>query len=227
MAKMIPNVRLLVVLRDPVARAHSEYHMKKRSHHRFTYILLLYLRRVDERNSFLRTMHRHSADVYKCVSLAVRFTSPVLLSELQRRVEYSCARVLPGHLTEAPLWRKFLAALLQHYQSNSKSWHRALGICFTAVPGALTSTVSGAHISLFDTATFSSRHVILNTSYMLQALAFSALSMPEKMVYNASTGDVVFHPQACMGRHVTERIGEEAQVFRDEVTYLTHEEFVQ
>ena len=29
-AKMIPSVRLLVVLRDPVARAHSEYHMKKR-----------------------------------------------------------------------------------------------------------------------------------------------------------------------------------------------------
>ena len=49
-AKMIPNVKIIILLREPISRAYSEFHMKKR--------------RVDTQNDFISEMFQNQEYVY-------------------------------------------------------------------------------------------------------------------------------------------------------------------
>lgn len=52
-AQLLPQVKMVVLLREPVARAYSEYQMKKR--------------RVDSQNGFIHLMQLHAVNVSRCM----------------------------------------------------------------------------------------------------------------------------------------------------------------
>ena len=61
MAKDIPGTKMIVLLREPVARAYSEYHMKKR--------------RVDQQNEFIALLQQYERETSKLGSWKLkRFT---------------------------------------------------------------------------------------------------------------------------------------------------------
>jgi len=101
-AELQPDTKLIVLLREPVARAYSEYQMKKR--------------RVDKQGDFLRSIHHYKWQVYQCMR-----SHPRNLIEI--------ARCVPSDLSSHVLWHKLVTAWrrsLAHYQD----WNAVVNSCF-------------------------------------------------------------------------------------------------
>lgn len=116
-AELQPDIKLIVLLREPVARAYSEYQMKKR--------------RVDKQGDFLRSIHRLKREVYWCM---LRSHPPHNLSDI--------ARCVPGELSSHALWHKLATAWrrsLAHYMGD---WDAVVRSCFRLIDGTPRSAIT-------------------------------------------------------------------------------------
>lgn len=96
-AKHIPNVKMIVLIRNPIKRAYSEYHMKKR--------------RVDQQSEFFDLMSKHVDAVYHCLTAAEQVGNTTELRE--------CA---PSEVGGHPRWVKFRTALSKLVDKYAKAY---------------------------------------------------------------------------------------------------------
>lgn len=96
------DAKLIILLREPVSRAYSEYQMK--------------LRRVDEHKELMHMLEEQSTLIAGCA-----LSNPQNYSEM--------TRCLPSHITELPRWSKFLGAL-KKAQAVIGNWTSTVQQCF-------------------------------------------------------------------------------------------------
>lgn len=106
-----PNVRMIILLREPVARAYSEFQMK--------------VRRVQEQEDFIQLIHTYSDDIYDCIESfpanykAIRACMPDLVRD---------------HGRVAKLTKALRLAYVQ-----LKNWAHVQQLCFTKYSTPLQS----------------------------------------------------------------------------------------
>lgn len=101
-AEHFPSVKMIVILREPVARAYSEYQMK--------------VRRVKEQTIFYSLINKYLFRVLSCVK---RYPGEY------KKIE-AC---LPDELTEHGRYPKFTRAIRKMYESLS-DWSKVIRNCF-------------------------------------------------------------------------------------------------
>ena len=99
----IPNTKLIVLLREPVARAYSEFQMKKR--------------RVASLNHFIDILLKHQRILHNCI-----VNYPSEYDKIQ-----SC---VPIELSNNVKWTKLMTALKRSYKVHD-SWRKVVRGCFT------------------------------------------------------------------------------------------------
>lgn len=120
-AELHPGMKLIVLLREPVARAYSEYQMKKR--------------RVDKQGDFLRSIHRLKKEVYRCM---LRSLPPHKLSDI--------ARCVPGELSSHALWHKLATAWRRSLVYYNGDWDAVVRSCFRLIDGSPRSATTAMGI---------------------------------------------------------------------------------
>lgn len=118
LSETIPNVKIIVMLRNPVLRAYSEYQMKKR--------------RVQAQNSFIHLVSKHAQKVHSC-----------LLSPVFKRWK-DIMKCIPSNITSNSHWFKFVriftdAENLKHIMKQpinkrARQWTTAIRQCFSDFP---------------------------------------------------------------------------------------------
>jgi hypothetical protein len=116
-AELHPGMKLIVLLREPVARAYSEYQMKKR--------------RVDKQSDFLRSIHRLKKEVYRCM---LRSHPPHNLLDI--------ARCVPGELSSHALWHKLATAWRRSLVYYNGDWDAVVRSCFRLIDGSPRSAAT-------------------------------------------------------------------------------------
>ncbi len=114
------NVRLILLLREPVARLYSEYQMKAR--------------RVQQQNDFLALARHYAAELHACLDPHNRaatawqhgFHSP---SRQQPMSWEDIKLCVPRELSSHAHWDKLVLAI-DTLNSGGNQWHRVLGTCF-------------------------------------------------------------------------------------------------
>lgn len=116
-AELQPGMKLIVLLREPVARAYSEYQMKKR--------------RVDKQGDFMRSIHRLKKEVYRCM---LRSHPPHNLSDI--------ARCVPEELSSHALWHKLVTAWRRSLVYYNGDWDAVVRSCFRLIDGSPRSAIT-------------------------------------------------------------------------------------
>jgi hypothetical protein len=101
-AKHFPDVKMIVILRDPISRAYSEYQMK--------------VRRVQEQSLFFQLVNKHQPEILSCL-----YQFPRGYNEIK-----AC---LPSEVTAHGRYPKFTKALRKLYE-NLKNWKKSVEVCF-------------------------------------------------------------------------------------------------
>ena len=104
----IPTIKLIILLREPISRAYSEYNMK--------------LRRVQKQNNFIKLMQRYAYEVYVCMCQLHPSDSADHLRQC-----------VPQTLVSHEHWGKFLLAYkthLVHYNILYNRSRRASSVTF-------------------------------------------------------------------------------------------------
>ena len=118
-AESVPHAKMVILLRDPVQRAYSEYQMK--------------LRRNQEQLQFLTVIEAHSNIVYQCLS---KFPD-----------DYSqIANCVSDEVAQQPGWPKLVNALKKSYAAL-QSWSAVLNSCFSLHQSNLTTSSIGSTVS--------------------------------------------------------------------------------
>ena len=110
-AATLPHVKFIVLMREPVARAWSEYQMKKR--------------RVETQNAFIDLCSKHAVAMRACL-LSAAAKNPG--SERWAHV-LACS---PPELTAHVGWSKLKAMISSRALNASMTWEEGVGMCFVA-----------------------------------------------------------------------------------------------
>ncbi len=116
MAEMIPQVKIIVLMREPISRAYSEYHMKKR--------------RVETQNDFIDLVKYHEERLYSCL--------------VKCRLDFDKLKdCLPVEITSHTHYPKLRASLKQHEKNSNGGFSGVMSTCFNRLPeGSSLSTIS-------------------------------------------------------------------------------------
>ena len=172
----IPTIKLIILLREPISRAYSEYNMK--------------VRRVEKQNDFINLMQLYAYEVYICMCQLHPSDSAVHLK-----------KCVPQTLVKHDHWGKFISAYKTHlaqyythynrltregvltfgYYLASKCYH---GGKMNASSPAVGSTDRGYKHS------FSRRIMLINDSN----------------IFNTSSSSLEFRAISCLGRHGSETV---------------------
>lgn len=113
-SQTLPHVKFIVLMREPVSRAYSEYQMKKR--------------RVEAQDAFIALLHNHAAQTRKC--LLVAQDQPPGLARWK-----FIAECVPSELSLHGNWPKLRLALTAKLQSGAVEWESAIDTCFPIITG--------------------------------------------------------------------------------------------
>ena len=106
-AKMIPNVKIIILLREPISRAYSEFHMKKR--------------RVDTQNDFISEMFKNQEYVYDCMIKC-------------RNKWKKLARCFPNKISSHDHFDKFISSIKSIFKKGVGGWASVMSKCFSRMP---------------------------------------------------------------------------------------------
>ena len=106
-ANVVPGVKMIIMLREPIERAYSEYHMKKR--------------RVDSQNSFIEIIKDSEADVHACMVI-------------HRSDWDALTACLPDEMTRHSHFSKFLISLKLLLKNSNGGWSGVMAACFDRLP---------------------------------------------------------------------------------------------
>jgi hypothetical protein len=125
--KHFPDVKMIVILREPISRAYSEYQMK--------------VRRIQEQTMFFQLVRRHQPEILSCL-----WQFPRNYNEIK-----SC---LPSEVTIHGRYPKFTKALRKLYD-NLKNWKKSVEECFprkseTIIRRFLPFSVAASRLSLLN-----------------------------------------------------------------------------
>ena len=116
------NTKLIVLLREPVARAYSEYQMKGR--------------RVRQQADFIQVCQTHSREIYACLSsedsVSLKKGEGAESRDKLSIKWKSLKKCLPSAVTEHFHWSKFVSALEDHV-SKADSIDTVLQACFATM----------------------------------------------------------------------------------------------
>ena len=111
------DLRLIVLLREPVARAYSEYQMK--------------IRRVQQQNEFISFCELYALDLYDCLSQEDSHSAGTAESEGKLAINWKrIKRCTPAAIKEHFHWSKFVSALEDHAARQEK-WSDLVSACFS------------------------------------------------------------------------------------------------
>jgi hypothetical protein len=101
-ARTLPGTKLIILLREPIARAYSEYQMK--------------LRRMAEQTSFMALLNLHSDRLHRCVQ--------------DHRGDYAAIRnCVPPALATHSRWTKLIIAF-KRAEAKVGKWSAVVSTCF-------------------------------------------------------------------------------------------------
>jgi hypothetical protein len=101
-ARTLPGTKLIILLREPIARAYSEYQMK--------------LRRMAEQTSFMALLNLHSDRLHRCVQ--------------EHRGDYEAIRnCVPPALATHSRWTKLITAF-KRAEAKVGKWSAVVSTCF-------------------------------------------------------------------------------------------------
>jgi hypothetical protein len=104
-ARTLPGTKLIILLREPIARAYSEYQMK--------------LRRMAEQTSFMALLKLHSDQLHSCVQ--------------EHRGDYEAIRnCVPAALATHSRWTKLITAF-KRAEAKVGKWSAVVSTCFRNV----------------------------------------------------------------------------------------------
>ena len=125
MSEMIPQVKIIVLMREPISRAYSEYQMKKR--------------RVESQNNFIDLVKHYEEQLYWCL--------------IKHKLEFEKLKeCLPIEITSHSHYPKLKASLKQHEKSSNGGFSGVMGTCFNRVPEGSFSYSLSSSISLYNNA---------------------------------------------------------------------------
>lgn len=180
-----PQVKMIILLREPTKRMYSEYNMKRR--------------RVVDQAEFHYLAQKYSGEIYSCL--------------LEFPGEYSkIKRCVPKDVREHPRWSKFVEALKKSEKIWGDDWDKVVHSCYSTRPSDFisagiapgrrcSSAMNTAAVPEVDeecsayvnsgiggkssnnNVCFRSPHPIVNTSN----LRFSASSKTSGLVFNATS----------------------------------------
>ena len=106
--EIIPEMKLIVLLREPIDRAYSEWQMKKR--------------RVAEQDHFFKqfSIGNHTSTIFHCMIYAFSLSSSAIQ---QDEIISEITKCSPRLLTSNPRWKKFMkvvSGLISHKNKNQK-----------------------------------------------------------------------------------------------------------
>ncbi len=190
---MIPNIKVIILLREPIARAYSEYQMKKR--------------RVNQQNEFIRLITSHNSAVYNCL---VSIPSTQLDNTFPWKIFKEC---LPPELVSHPHFDKFAISINKHY--NDQGLHTILQKCFSRSNNSSDS--SSDHSSIIPTT--SQDNDTNDTPRSRHRRLKKKSNMTELL--SQQGGNITFHPLACMGKYAREKLISLSDAFPSEVERLS------
>lgn len=110
------DLRLIVLLREPAARAYSEYQMK--------------IRRVEQQNEFIGLCDLYARDVYNCLSQEDSYSPDSSGSKYWKIHWKSLKQCMPAPIREHFHWSKLVSALEDH-ATKKEAWTDILNECFS------------------------------------------------------------------------------------------------
>jgi hypothetical protein len=213
---MIPNVKMIILLREPVSRAYSEYQMKKR--------------RVDIQNNFIQLMQKYSYEMSTCM---VKHRGDI--ADIQR-----CA---PKVISTHKHWNRFKQSQIDHLKrqiySNKMMVMRTVNrsgknhshpgedmknICYSLVPETPLELRNISKSAFISSNRNRPDRRILRTFVDGPAL-FSEVNQPTSLVsneflMNKPGSQLYFRPINCLGRHGKETLQSLHDAFYGEILYL-------
>ena len=142
-----PDTRVLLLLREPVARLYSEYQMK--------------VRRVLQQNEFVALADKHAAALYACLD-PDNFEEGIEGRGYRSSTRYRPApwadikQCVPEELAQHAHWSKFVSAAESLRGGNEDQWQRVLGECFAfsqhkrLTVGKTNESSSGVDVDIDD-----------------------------------------------------------------------------
>ena len=121
---MIPNIKVIILLREPIARAYSEYQMKKR--------------RVNQQNEFIELATKHQNALHHCF---ISIPSSNLGTAFPWRLFKEC---LPQELVSHPHFDKFALNINKLY--HDQGLHLVLQKCFSSNSSSNNSSSHSSNI---------------------------------------------------------------------------------
>ena len=103
MARVLPDVKIVVMVREPASRAYSEWQMKKR--------------RVEAQDAFRRLFRRHGKRAYMCMKRHI----------FESKKAFKC---IPEELREDVHWTRFMKAWHHERTSSGTDALTSLDACF-------------------------------------------------------------------------------------------------
>ena len=203
-SETIPGVRIIILLRDPISRAYSEYQMKKR--------------RVDSQNEFLALAHNHSDILHQCL-----VDHPWKWKTIK-----AC---LPSALPMHDHFAKLMIAIRKHAHANANGttnstsmndttgWSSMISICFPTNSNSSAATVA---ITKQDDVAHSKKgnRLLSLKKRLLKAASNKRGHKTTRQIHNDdedlteanvqasenSSISVTFAASACLGKHASEKL---------------------
>jgi len=118
-AKTLPGIKMIILLREPVSRAYSEYQMKRR--------------RVATQNEFILAMMENEEDVYSCM--------------VSHREDWKALKAcMPEIITSHSHYPKFVSSLKTILKDGAGGWASVLSKCFSRyAEGSTEENIETAH----------------------------------------------------------------------------------
>lgn len=190
---MIPNIKVIVLLREPIARAYSEYQMKKR--------------RVNQQNEFLGLVESYKTAVHNCL-VTIPSTQPG--NTFPWKIFKEC---LPTELVSHPHFDKFAISINKHYK-NDQGLHNILQKCFSRSNSSGDSSWDKSRII----PTISQDN---DTNDAPRRRRRRTTRKGDKIDLLSRRGDnITFHPLTCMGKYAREKLISLTEAFPSEVERL-------
>ena len=204
-SETVPGVRIIILLRDPISRAYSEYQMKKR--------------RVDSQNEFLALAHNHSDVLHQCL-----VDHPWKWKTIK-----AC---LPSALPLHDHFAKFMIAIRKHAyattndttnstdmndtNNNTTGWSSMIRICFPINSNTSAVATKQAEVAHRKTSQKKGKRLLSLKKRLLKAASNNRDHGVLQQIHSddedvtegnvPSTISVTFAAIDCLGKHASEKL---------------------
>ena len=177
----IPTIKLIILLREPISRAYSEYNMK--------------LRRVEKQNGFIKLMQVYSYGVYICMCQLHPSDSA---DHLRQCVPQTL--VLHNH------WGKFLLAYKTHLVHYNALYNRSRRTSSVTFGHYLASKCYHSGGNSHSMNASSSVAVGVTGRRYTHSSTMRNMLINDSNIFNTSSSSLEFRAISCLGRHGSETV---------------------